>query len=67
MKFSSFAVVSLQLISTYAYTVDPPTSAPSDTIQDCTNWVVVSSTDTCQAISDDNGITLAQFDTYVRL
>jgi hypothetical protein len=27
--------------------------------------VVVSATDTCQAISDSNGITLAQFDTYV--
>jgi hypothetical protein len=123
MKSSLFALVSLFITLSYAYTVDPPTTAPSDTIQDCkaysyikmllyskeleslgavsragrktkgfvssrdssqalssynnfyqitvlircegTNWVVVSATDTCQAISDSNGITLAQFDTYV--
>jgi hypothetical protein len=123
MKSSLFALLSLFITLSYAYTVDPPTTAPGDTIQDCkaysyikmllsskeleslgavsragrrtkgvvssrdssqalssynnfyqitvlircegTNWVVVSATDTCQAISDSNGITLAQFDTYV--
>ena len=48
-----------------AYLVDPPTTAASDTIQDCSNWVVVSASDKCQALSDNNGITLAQFQTYV--
>ncbi|KAH8812335.1 hypothetical protein F5884DRAFT_843633 [Xylogone sp. PMI_703] len=49
---------------TRAYLVDPPTTASNDTITDCSNWVVVASTDSCQGIADDNFITLAQFDTY---
>lgn len=50
---------------TKAYTVDPPAPAASDTIEDCTNWWVVASGDTCQSIADSNGLTLAQFGTYV--
>ena len=38
--------------------VDPPTTAPNNTIQDCTNWDVASSSDTCQTLSSNNGITL---------
>lgn len=47
------------------YTVDPPAPAANDTIQDCTNWWVIASGDTCQSIADSSGITLDQFDTYV--
>ncbi|KAJ4856958.1 hypothetical protein T069G_07855 [Trichoderma breve] len=47
-----------------AYTVDPPTTAPSDTIQDCTSWDVVSSSDTCQSIADFGFITLDQLYAY---
>ncbi|KAI0191405.1 hypothetical protein EV127DRAFT_338251 [Xylaria flabelliformis] len=49
---------------TLGYLVDPPTTAPSDTIQDCTNWAVAASTDTCQSIAEDNYITLSQLYTY---
>ncbi|KAL7934419.1 hypothetical protein V8C35DRAFT_327295 [Trichoderma chlorosporum] len=47
-----------------AYTVDPPTTAPSDTIQDCTSWDVAQSTDTCQSIADYGFITLDQLYAY---
>jgi len=56
----------LVTLSWAQYTVDPPTTAPNNTILDCTNWVVVTSSDTCTALAVNNGITLAQFDTYVR-
>ncbi|KAI1120091.1 hypothetical protein F5Y10DRAFT_290335 [Nemania abortiva] len=49
---------------TLGYLVPPPTTAPSNTIQDCTNWAVASSTDTCQSIADSNFITLDQLYTY---
>ena len=48
-----------------AYLIDPPTTAASDTVQDCSNWVVVTATDKCQDLADGNGITLTQFQTYV--
>lgn len=48
-----------------AYTVDPPTTAPKDTIQDCTSWDVAQSTDTCQSIADFGFITLDQLYAYV--
>jgi hypothetical protein len=51
----------------HAYLIDPPTTASSDTVQDCSNWVVVSSSDKCLTLADDNGITLAQFQTYVSM
>ena len=51
----------------HAYLIEPPTTALSDTIQDCTNWVVVSSSDKCLTLADDNAITLAQFQTYVSM
>ncbi|RYC65769.1 hypothetical protein CHU98_g428 [Xylaria longipes] len=57
---SFFALIPLTL----GYLVPPPTTAPSNTIQDCTNWAVASSTDTCQSIADSNYITLAQLYTY---
>lgn len=62
LKAAMFLVSLLGLSS--AYTVDPPTTAPSDTIKDCTAWVVVAATDTCAALASDNSITLAQFNQY---
>ncbi|KAK8091448.1 LysM domain-containing protein [Apiospora hydei] len=41
-----------------AYTVDPPTTAPADTIQDCTNWAVATSSDTCESLAEYGFITL---------
>lgn len=62
----SFAVVLCATgLLAAAYTVDPPTTAPSDTIQDCTSWDVVSSSDTCQSIADFGFITLDQLYAYV--
>ena len=47
------------------YTVDPPTEAPSDTITDCTLWVVADGTETCEALASDNFLTLNQLYVYV--
>lgn len=49
------------------YTIPPPTTAPSDTILDCTNWQVGASGDTCAFLADGNGITLQQIYRYVSL
>lgn len=70
MMKSTFSKKSLCLVATlgglaHAYLIDPPTTAASDTVQDCSNWVVVSSSDKCLTLADDNGITLAQFQIYV--
>ena len=61
-----FTVASLVRLAAGQYTVPPPTSAPPDTIQDCTNWYVGADGDTCAGISDDNFITLDQLYRYVR-
>jgi hypothetical protein len=63
MKSSILTAAILYVGAVTAYLVDPPTTAKNDTISDCTNWDVVASTDTCQSIADNAGITLAQFDT----
>ncbi|PVH93333.1 carbohydrate-binding module family 50 protein [Periconia macrospinosa] len=47
-----------------AYLVDPPTTAAVDTIQDCSNWVVVTNTDKCQDLAIGNGLTEVQFQAY---
>ncbi|KAI0413503.1 carbohydrate-binding module family 50 protein [Xylaria grammica] len=49
---------------TLGYLVDPPTTAPGDTIQDCTNWAVAMSSDTCESIADDNFISLSDLYIY---
>jgi hypothetical protein len=51
----------------HAYLIEPPTTALSDTVEDCSNWVVVSSSDKCLTLAEDNGITLAKFQTYVSM
>ena len=49
------------------YDVDPPTTAPSDTISDCTNWAVATSSDTCQSLAaQGDDISVQQFLNYVR-
>jgi hypothetical protein len=69
MKSSIFetALVFCALGSASAYLVDPPTTAASDTVQDCSGWVVTASGDTCTSLSADNGLTDDQFKTYVNL
>lgn len=49
------------------FTVDPPTTAPEDTIQDCTNWHIGSAGETCADIVDLNFISLEQLYRYVSL
>ncbi|KAI1211217.1 uncharacterized protein F4807DRAFT_466534 [Annulohypoxylon truncatum] len=46
------------------YTVDPPTTAPSDTIKYCTRWVVAVSSDTCSTLASDGTITPDQLYSY---
>lgn len=65
VSFKILSAFAYLLIVSTAYLVDPPTTAPSNTITDCSNWVVVATGDTCAGLASDNGITLAQFDTYV--
>ncbi|KAM0809653.1 hypothetical protein AB5N19_09999 [Seiridium cardinale] len=60
----SLGLVLLPALGSAQYLVDPPTTAAPDTIQDCTYWDVASSNDTCTSISENWGITLAQFYTY---
>ncbi|KAH8163292.1 hypothetical protein CIB48_g4954 [Xylaria polymorpha] len=59
-------LVSLLVFITPAlgYLIDPPTTAPDDTIQDCTNWAVASSSDTCESIADDYFISLSDLYTF---
>ncbi|KAI0806567.1 carbohydrate-binding module family 50 protein [Xylaria sp. FL0064] len=63
---SSQVIASLLVLIplTLGYLVDPPTTAPSNTIQDCSGWAVATSTDTCESIADDNFITLSQLYAY---
>ncbi|RYP41945.1 hypothetical protein DL768_010420 [Monosporascus sp. mg162] len=61
---SLFLIALIGRVVSAAYTVPPPTEAPEDTIEDCTNWVVGSASDTCEAIADDYFITLAQLYKY---
>jgi hypothetical protein len=45
--------------------VDPPVSCDLKTIQDCSNWAVVKSSDTRSSLPQANEITTAQFAIYV--
>ncbi|KAJ8131831.1 hypothetical protein O1611_g1793 [Lasiodiplodia mahajangana] len=49
---------------TLGYLIDPLTTAPDNTIQDCTNWVAATSSDTCESIAADNFISLPDLYTY---
>jgi hypothetical protein len=57
------AVALLQIC--HGYLVDPPAPCNANTIQDCSYWAVVKSSDTCSSLALANGITTAQFATYV--
>jgi LysM repeat protein len=46
------------------FTIDPPTTAPDDTIRDCTNWWVALDGDTCELIAESNFISLEQLYAY---
>jgi len=48
-----------------AYLIEPPTTAASNTIQDCSAWHVAAMGDVCTKITDDNWITVEQFQSYV--
>ena len=50
-----------------SYTVDPPTTAPADTIQDCTNWYVGVAGDSCSTIAANYFIDVSQLYRYVSL
>lgn len=47
------------------WTIDPPTTAPDDTIKDCTNWWIAADGDTCESIAEANFITVDQLYAYV--
>ncbi|KAH7304440.1 hypothetical protein B0I35DRAFT_401185 [Stachybotrys elegans] len=53
-----------QVVAGQSYTVDPPTTAPGNTILDCTNWHVGATGDSCQAIATQNFIELRQLYRY---
>ncbi len=57
------ALAPLTLVS--GYLVDPPTTAPDDTIKDCSNWVVAGKSDTCDSLAESGGITLDELYLYV--
>ncbi|KAH6675409.1 LysM domain-containing protein [Plectosphaerella plurivora] len=58
------ALVALVRLGAAQFTVEPPTTAPSDTIQDCTNWHVAAAGDTCADLAEQNFITEAQLLRY---
>ncbi|KAH8682067.1 hypothetical protein BX600DRAFT_544498 [Xylariales sp. PMI_506] len=60
----SLLLASFAAVLASAYTIPPPTTAPNDTISDCTNWQVATSSDTCQTLADDGFLTLAQLYDY---
>ncbi len=63
--FKHIGIISLVFSqAAWAYTVDPPTTAPADTIQDCTNWAVAAPSDTCESLADSNSITTDQLYRY---
>jgi hypothetical protein len=70
-KISFLAVSAFMLLkgtSAQTYAVPPPTTAPSGTILDCTNWVVADASSSCSTIAQDYAITLQQFEfDYVSL
>jgi len=58
-------ILLLPMLGAAQYTVDPPTTAAPDTIQDCTWWRVAAENDTCASISQSFYLTLDQFEAYV--
>jgi len=46
------------------YIIDPPTTAPEDTIRDCTNWWIATESDTCESLAEAGFISLEQLYDY---
>lgn len=49
-----------------AFITRPPTTAPVDTIGDCTSWVVAQPSDDCELLAKRNQVPLPQLLSYVR-
>ncbi|KAI1801809.1 carbohydrate-binding module family 50 protein [Daldinia bambusicola] len=64
MKASSHFLIQLALFCMLAsaYLADPPTTADSNTVSDCSWWIVAKSTDTCAAIASASGISVSDFE-----
>jgi hypothetical protein len=60
-----FLTLSLHLAA--GYTVDPPSAAAPDTLEDCTLWQVAADSATCAGIEEYWFISDLQFLTYVRV
>lgn len=61
----SAALQLAQLAAVNAYTVDPPTTAPAGTLEDCTNWYVGVAGAACSSIATDYFINISQLYRYV--
>ncbi|KAH7382372.1 hypothetical protein DE146DRAFT_740009 [Phaeosphaeria sp. MPI-PUGE-AT-0046c] len=65
LPFTSEAVIgALLATSVSAYLTDPPTTASSDTISDCSGWEVAGADSTCKSIADKWFITAEYFAYY---
>ncbi|KAH7362759.1 LysM domain-containing protein [Plectosphaerella cucumerina] len=58
------ALTALVGLGAAQFTVEPPTTAPPDTLKDCTNWHVAAAGDTCADVAAQNFITEAQLYRY---
>lgn len=65
MLFSLLLSLALSLHHAAAYTVEPPSTAAPDTLEDCTLWQVAADSDTCASIEEYWFITDLQFMNYV--
>ncbi|KAG4436701.1 hypothetical protein IFR05_007815 [Cadophora sp. M221] len=64
MKLTTFLSSATVVLTATAYLEPPPTTAASDTIQDCSWWEVATSKTQCESIQATWFITAAQFKTY---
>jgi hypothetical protein len=61
-----FVAAATFLPFTQAYLENPPTTAASDTVQDCSYWDVATSSSTCANFATTWSISLADFNSWVR-
>lgn len=67
MKVTTLFSAAVVIAITSAYLEPPPTTAASDTIQDCSWWEVATTKDQCAAIQTSWFLTAAQFKAYVSI
>ncbi|KAM7192209.1 hypothetical protein V8F33_008483 [Rhypophila sp. PSN 637] len=60
MSLRSLVAAAVLSSPALAWLVDPPTTAPADTVQDCTFWTVAGSSDTCRSLADDNFVSVTE-------